>query len=168
MFTVGLPSRTPRRDFGATSEQQRPNIREDQASSGTRRRSQASVSTTLYGLQNLHRRFESARRLQNSLGNMRVCSAHARSCACKLSRITRHESRASPQIADSLWVVRWAVWMGRGVLDLHSSVAQSQVIAGDRVDSKSGRPRPAGKQLLLVVALSRSPAPRKRGGTPHK
>ena len=51
-------------NFGATLEQQRPNTRENQASSGTRRRSQASRLTTLYGLQNLHPRFKSGRRLQ--------------------------------------------------------------------------------------------------------
>jgi len=45
------------------SEQQRPNTREDRASSETRRRSQALRLTTLYGLQNLHPRFKSGRRL---------------------------------------------------------------------------------------------------------
>jgi hypothetical protein len=40
--------------FGATSEQQRPNSRENRASSGARRRSQALRNATLYGLQNLH------------------------------------------------------------------------------------------------------------------
>ena len=43
-------------DFGATSEQERPNTTENQASSGTRRRSQASLSTTLWCLQDLHPR----------------------------------------------------------------------------------------------------------------
>ena len=51
-------------NFGATSEQRRPNTTENQASSGTRRRSQALRVTTLYGLQNLHPRFKSGRRLQ--------------------------------------------------------------------------------------------------------
>ena len=48
-------------DFGATWEQQRPSTRERRASSGTRRRSQASPLTTLYGLQVLHPRFQSGR-----------------------------------------------------------------------------------------------------------
>jgi hypothetical protein len=54
------------RVFGATSEQQRPNSRENRASSGTRRRSQALLKATLYGLQNLHPRFKSGRRLHFS------------------------------------------------------------------------------------------------------
>jgi hypothetical protein len=48
---------------GATSEQQRPNTREHQAPSGTRRRSQALREPTLRNLQNLHPRFKSGRRL---------------------------------------------------------------------------------------------------------
>ena len=66
---AGPQSRRPTKGairFGATSEQRRPNNRENRASSGTRRRSQALRNTTLYGLQNLHPRFKSGRRLQIS------------------------------------------------------------------------------------------------------
>jgi hypothetical protein len=62
------------RVFGATSEQQRPNSRENRASSGTRRRSQALLKATLYGLQNLHPRFKSGRRLQFSGRNSIGCA----------------------------------------------------------------------------------------------
>src|SRR5687768_8251191 len=43
-------------NFGATSEQQRPNTIENQAPSGTRRRSQALRITTPLNLQKLHPR----------------------------------------------------------------------------------------------------------------
>ena len=74
------------RVFGATSEQQRPNTREDQASSGTRRRSQASRSTTLYGLQNLHPRFKSGRRLHFSA---EISSVPAGACLAGHSLLLR-------------------------------------------------------------------------------
>ena len=67
-------------NFGATSEQQRPNTTENPGSSGTRRRSQALRNTTLYGLQNLHPRFKSGRRLQTSLGNLQVLIARGLAC----------------------------------------------------------------------------------------
>jgi hypothetical protein len=61
-----LPAAVLTLSVGATSEQQRPNTAENQAPSRTRRRSQALRITTLYGLQNLHPRFKSGRRLQFS------------------------------------------------------------------------------------------------------
>jgi len=65
-WTVSSARRCHGQRFGATAEQQRPNTRENQAPSGIRRRRQALRITTLCGLQNLHPRFKSGRRLHFS------------------------------------------------------------------------------------------------------
>ena len=73
--------------FGATSEQQRPNNRENLASAGTRRRSQPLRMTTLYGLQNLHPRFKSGRRLQNFRRNLGTDSQAGTEIGLQCARI---------------------------------------------------------------------------------
>jgi transposase-like protein len=87
-------------NFGATSEQERPNTREDRASSGTRRRSQALPKATLYGLQNLHPRFKSGRRLHLSREKSRdrdsACARGRFLIAPKSPRIRSALRRATP------------------------------------------------------------------------
>ena len=70
---------------------QHPNTTENWASSGTRRRSQASRSITLYGLHNLHPRFKSWRRLQPS----RAMAAKAARRSAKREGNPPNWSRAS-------------------------------------------------------------------------
>ena len=71
---------------GAASEQQRPNTSENQASSGTRRRSQALRLTTPDGLQNLHPRFKSGRRLHFPQNFRVFWREPALACHCLLLR----------------------------------------------------------------------------------
>jgi hypothetical protein len=65
-------------NFGATSEQHRPNTAQNRTPSGTRRRSRASRLRTLYGLQNLHPRFKSGRRLQSKSFQINKLQAQVR------------------------------------------------------------------------------------------